>query len=339
MLTFPAAILLSTIAAVAMRDILGGTMIVLIASRCVVASMMVLVPLPVRGGPRMQLVETAAEIAAFEAGPACALVASLEDPLARAAADAWGLGATPHRERPRRPSARLLGERLELVLLLPAADHRQLPVQVLASREGMLMVAAPEAAGALRDAVREADGVEAAAVGMLLAAARRGEEVLDRMEDASEQIEDGAGGYASSPQRRTLGRMRADLFRIQETQAAMHRLCTPDEELGQELPKQLHRRLRRAATVFDANRSAAARLYAMLGDVLAEQGAVVDERLTLVATIFLPLTLATGFFGMNFGWMQERTGSLAAFVLLGIVLPALATVLTLVLVRRLTRSS
>jgi magnesium transporter len=77
----------------------------------------------------------------------------------------------------------------------------------------------------------------------------------------------------------------------------------------------------------------------MLGDVLAEQGTVVNERLTLVATIFLPLTLATGFFGMNFAWLQDRTGSFTAFVLLGVVVPALATVLTLVLVRRLTRSS
>jgi hypothetical protein len=37
--------------------------------------------------------------------------------------------------------------------------------------------------------------------------------------------------------------------------------------------------------------------------------------------------------------MQERTGSLAAFALLGVVLPALATAATLVLVRRLTRAT
>lgn len=287
----------------------------------------------------MDLVDTPEAVRALDGAPACALAPTFDDPLARAAADAWGLVPPPHRESPRRPSVRLRDEQLEIVLLMPGTDRRQLPVQIVAGRAGMLVIAEPEALAALREAPGESDGVLETLAAMLLATARRCEEVLDRLEDESERAEDGAGGFASSPQRRTLGRLRADLFRIQEAQGAMHRLCTPDEELAEELPKGLHRRLRRAATVFDANRSAAARLYAMLGDVLAEQGTVVNERLTLVATIFLPLTLATGFFGMNFAWLQDRTGSLTAFVLLGVVVPALATLLTLVLVRRLTRSS
>jgi magnesium transporter len=40
--------------------------------------------------------------------------------------------------------------------------------------------------------------------------------------------------------------------------------------------------------------------------------------LTVVATIFLPLTFITGFFGMNFGWMVARVDSAPAFWLLGI---------------------
>jgi magnesium transporter len=42
------------------------------------------------------------------------------------------------------------------------------------------------------------------------------------------------------------------------------------------------------------------------------------ERLTVVATIFLPLTVVTGFFGQNFGWMIERIKGLAAFLILGV---------------------
>jgi hypothetical protein len=287
----------------------------------------------------MQLVDSPEALGAAGGSPACALARGLEDPVVDAAVRAWGIPMPRTDELARRPAAHLVDGRLELVLLIPDRSPQHLSVRIRTAGERMLVLAEQEALDVLREAAEEADGVREAVVGMLLAAARRGEEVLDRMEDESERLEDGAGGYAASPQRRLLGRMRADLFRIQEAQAAMHRLCTPDEELAEELPKGVHRGLRRAATVFDANRSTAARLHAMLGDLLAEQGAVVNERLTLVATIFLPLTLATGFFGMNFGWMQERTGSLAAFALLGVVLPALATAATLVLVRRLTRAT
>ena len=40
--------------------------------------------------------------------------------------------------------------------------------------------------------------------------------------------------------------------------------------------------------------------------------------LTVVATIFLPLTLITGFFGMNFEWMVDQIDTQLAFWLLGI---------------------
>jgi magnesium transporter len=42
------------------------------------------------------------------------------------------------------------------------------------------------------------------------------------------------------------------------------------------------------------------------------------EQLTILATIFLPLTFVTGFFGQNFGWLTGHTTSLAAFIIYGI---------------------
>ena len=44
----------------------------------------------------------------------------------------------------------------------------------------------------------------------------------------------------------------------------------------------------------------------------------VTERLTLVATIFFPLTVLTGFFGMNFGWMVRHIASLGDFLVFGV---------------------
>lgn len=56
--------------------------------------------------------------------------------------------------------------------------------------------------------------------------------------------------------------------------------------------------------------------------------------LTVVATIFLPLTFLTGFFGMNFGWLIERVNSPLAFFVLGVGGSAVATGLTWIAVRR-----
>src|SRR5207247_1041349 len=56
--------------------------------------------------------------------------------------------------------------------------------------------------------------------------------------------------------------------------------------------------------------------------------------LTVVATIFLPLTFATGFFGMNFLWLVREIKPLEAFLLLGVGIPVLLTLATYLLIQR-----
>ena len=56
----------------------------------------------------------------------------------------------------------------------------------------------------------------------------------------------------------------------------------------------------------------------MLVDLQLNERAYV---VSVVATIFVPLTFLTGFFGMNFGWMVDHIDTPAAFWLLAFTIP------------------
>ncbi len=44
----------------------------------------------------------------------------------------------------------------------------------------------------------------------------------------------------------------------------------------------------------------------------------VMKQLTLVSTVFLPVTALTGFFGMNFGWLVRHIDAFWSFALFGV---------------------
>ncbi len=126
-----------------------------------------------------------------------------------------------------------------------------------------------------------------------------------------------------SRMRRRLGPQRGIFERISEEVGRVEGLEPDNEQYFERIYAQLNR-------LIDGIDAA--------GDGMAK---LIDLRLnetiywlTVVATIFLPLTFVTGFFGMNFAWMVGRIDTPLAFVLLGIGTPLLGVVLTVLAVRR-----
>jgi magnesium transporter len=79
---------------------------------------------------------------------------------------------------------------------------------------------------------------------------------------------------------------------------------------------------------FDRLNDQVTRLLASIDAAASGMGTLMDLQLnqraylvSVVATIFVPLTFVTGFFGMNFGWMVDHIDGPAAFWLLGFAVP------------------
>jgi magnesium transporter len=110
--------------------------------------------------------------------------------------------------------------------------------------------------------------------------------------------------------RRRVGNEQAILERVGLETEALRDFGTPEEPYFDRLEDQVNRLL--------ASIDAAANAMGMVLELQLNERAHV---VSVVATIFVPLTLITSFFGMNFGWMVDQVDSPVAFWLLGFIIP------------------
>jgi len=160
--------------------------------------------------------------------------------------------------------------------------------------------------------------------------------LTDRYATEVEHLEEIAFERPKPADRRRMSELRSQLFRLQQIVLPQRDMLARGGDLIENLPG-LERDIARHPfrdvhddLVVTANEIEYLReLLSETVNVLINQMA---SRLTIVATIFLPLTFATGFFGMNFGWLVRHIDSAESFLLLGVggmILPLIAVAVLL----------
>jgi magnesium transporter len=152
--------------------------------------------------------------------------------------------------------------------------------------------------------------------------------LLSDMDDEIDELED---AVLAEPDERQLER----LFTLKRELVAMRKVVTPQRDLFvrsvdqiAQLPgfqlderdyfRDVYDHLIRISDLIDSYRdllSGATDLY--LSTISNRQNDVMKQ-LTVIATIFLPLSFITGFFGQNFGWMVGHISRGWAFWLIGV---------------------
>jgi magnesium transporter len=162
--------------------------------------------------------------------------------------------------------------------------------------------------------------------------------LADQYSAEVQHLEDVAFERPTAAERRRMSQLRSELFRLQQIVVPQRDLLGRGGDLLESLPglerdaarhrfRDVHDDLVLTVNEVDYLRD----LLAEAVNVLLNQMA---GRLTVVATFFLPLTFATGFFGMNFGWLVDHIDSAAAFFLLGVGSMAVTVLLATLLLLR-----
>jgi magnesium transporter len=167
--------------------------------------------------------------------------------------------------------------------------------------------------------------------------------VLEQMDDRLDLIEE---HMFASPKPEHL----QDIFRMKRRLVRLRRAVAPQRDLlgrlvggGLELPgmtpeaeryfRDVYDHLVRLGEAIDGNRELMNAAIDAYLSTASNRLTVTTKQLTVIATIFLPLTFVTGFFGQNFGWMVDHVDSWEMFVVLGLGLEVLTIAALLALFR------
>jgi magnesium transporter len=153
--------------------------------------------------------------------------------------------------------------------------------------------------------------------------------LVDACATEVDQLEEVAFERPTDAQRRRISELRGELFRLQQTILPQRDMLAAGGELIESLPgldledmrhplRDVHDHLVLIANQVEYGREVLGEALNVFLSTTSNRLNETAARLTMIATIVLPLTLVTGFFGQNFGWMVRHIDTLQSFLIFGI---------------------
>jgi magnesium transporter len=141
------------------------------------------------------------------------------------------------------------------------------------------------------------------------------------------------------------------LFELKRQLVMMRKLVTPQRDMvstmmaqvvtipgmtaeSERYVRDLYDHLIRISDMVDSYRDLTSGVLEAYTSMVSNRLNDVTKQLTIIATVFLPLSFLTGFFGQNLGWLVNHIGSLTAFLVFGIGTELLALTGLLILFKR-----
>jgi magnesium transporter len=168
--------------------------------------------------------------------------------------------------------------------------------------------------------------------------------ILADFDDRIDELENQTFLHASDAQLQ-------EIFAMKRLLVGMRKAVTPQRDLfasllggGAELPamtteaerhfRDIYDHLIRISDLIDTYRDLLTSSMDVFLSTVSNRLNVVMKQLAVIATIFLPLTFITGFFGQNFGWLVRNIAGWPAFVGLGIGAEIVAVAILVIFFKR-----
>jgi magnesium transporter len=137
--------------------------------------------------------------------------------------------------------------------------------------------------------------------------------VLSRVDDDIDDLEQQVIDHASAEDLQRIFSLKRDLIAMRRVVTAMRDMFARRADRIAELPgldtddrlyfRDLYDGLIRISDLVDSYRDLLSGATDMYLSTIANRQGEINKQLTVIATIFLPLTFLTGFFGQNFAWL------------------------------------